>query len=360
MRALLVLLTSLVLVLASPLAEAGQRESAARGPQLPPGVKSGVPIKRLTMDAKTGVTWAAQGIRKSTKDVVAEVFRVTEPNTVAAIGEARQNGRAVRANADPENIDYGPQPALRALGVELKPWGGAGLNKKGNYDAKVNPRKVHAKAVHYGDEDGEDESWASTSPLIPRAEDTFDVSAIITGKASRAGRAITERLIEGDMPGFMVAAAKGRKHGVLVNNAAAGVTYLTDGMEDLIKNAKEELIVGVKLIESPSFARLLAKAAKRGVKVTLITPRSRMSSSAKAIIKKSDVIVAEPNSVMHGNIVMADRSVAIFGSAHPTSRGLGLGSSRRESHEMGFVVDDPKAIGKMHSRLLELGAATKH
>jgi hypothetical protein len=330
----------LLLLCAAVLGASGVAEGA-----LPEGVKTGIKVDRFTMSGEEGTKWAAQSIAGAKKDVLAEVFGVSEKKVVKALDRQIGNKVPVRANTDPENIGSKSVQKLIGAGGDFRPWGGNAL-RKGEYDIRLNPRKVHAKAVHF-----DDKAWLSTASLQREHANSLDATAIVSGKSAAAARAITERAFRGDMRGMRDAAKAGRRQGVLLNDAAAKITHLSNAMDDIIRGAKSELVVSMKAIESPAFAAKLSDAAARGVNVTVLTHPSKMSPKAEAALSPNIRVLADPYGVLHANMIVADRKVGIFGSAHATGRALGEGS-RRQSHEMGYVVEDKGVLAQMREAVL--------
>lgn len=321
-------------------ATAGEADAA----DLPRGVKSGIKVDRFSMHSQEGVRWAADGIHGAKSDVLAESFGVSNSKVVAAMKDRLRNKVAVRANADPENMRLESVRDLNKAGADFRPLGGDAL-RKGTYRIKLNPRKVHAKAVHF-----DDRSWLSTASLMWDST-TIDATAVTSGKSAAAARAITEAAFQADTPALEHSAAEGRRAGVLLNYPSMKIDYLTKGMHDLVGGAKRELIVGMKAIDSPDFAKRLSETAARGVKVTLVTRASKLSPKARAALSSNVRLVNDPYDVLHGNFMVADGDVGLFGSAHATKRALGKGRAR-DSYEMGYVVTDAHAIAKMHDAAL--------
>lgn len=315
--------------------------------ELPRGVQTGIKIDRFTMNGAKGVKWAAQAIRAEKNDVTMDAFGVSDKKVARALINRARKGVSVRVNADPENIVKKAMPAIAAAGADVRPWGGDGI-RKGVYKISKNDRKVHAKTVHVGDK-----SWLSTASLTrDDALDSIDATAMVSGQSAAAARAITEAAHRDDIPGLRLAAVEARAHGVLLNDATSSIHHLTGAMHDIIDGAKDELVVSMKAVESVDFASKLSDAASRGVKVTLLTHASKMSPEAKAALSPAIRVVGDPFGVLHANMLVADRKVGLFGSAHATRRALGEGA-RRKSFEMGYVVQHPEALGQMRQAVLD-------
>lgn len=340
------MLRRLSFLLASALLLAAGSASAGDA-QLPRGVQSGIKVQRFTMSGDKGTKWAAASIESAKKNVTAEVFAIGDKRVVKAMEGRLDKKVQVRGNADPENIRSGVIQKLIRSGADFRPWGGNGLRRDGSYDHKLNANKVHAKAIHF-----DDKSWLSTASLR-RGNSTrsVDATAIVSGKDASAARAVTEAAYRGDIGGLRQAAAAGLRRGILVNSAAVGIDHYTQTEREVIRNASSELIVSKKIVDSKIYARELSDAAARGVKVTLWTHDEKMGDGARKELSSGIRRIGDPFGVLHANMVIADRKVGIFGSAHASSRALGEGS-RRLSHEMGYLVTDPKVLDEMRSAVL--------
>lgn len=319
---------------------------------LPRGVERAVKVDRFTTSGRQGVRWAAKGIRSAKKDVLGEVFAISDEGVVSALHDRLENNVPVRGNVNPETMGKKPIPALVHAGADFRSWGGDAI-RDGKYQHALNPRMVHAKVFHF-----DKKSWFSTASLLRGSEDSLDATAIVSGKPAKLARAISDRAHAGDMPGMHKAAAEGRAHGVLLNDASAGIHHLTEGIHDVIDTAKHELVVSFKIVESVDLVNRLSAAAARGVKVTLLTHPSKMTPEAAAALSPDIHLAADTEGVLHANMLVADRKVGIFGSAHAKRRALGE-PSWRQSREMGFVIDDEDVLAQMRDAILEHASGTR-
>ncbi len=315
---------------------------------LPSGVAAGIAIDRFTTSTQQGEAWLVELLGKAEQDVLGELFGITNRRVTDAFVSRIADKVPVRANADPEYLALQEHKALIREGAQLRPWGGNGL-RKGKYDHRRNPRKVHAKAWHI-DEAG----VLSTASLLKSKVRTFDATAITSGETARLARRVTQTAFDGDVKALRLAAEEARLGGILLNDPAVGIRHLRQGMDEVIGSAQTELVLAFKIISDKGFARMLAAKAASGVKVTLLTRPFEMTPAVARILRNSKVrLIEDPIGAMHANMVIADKQVGMFMSAHATPRSLGSKGARRQSRELGFVVDDPSVVKQMRRAILD-------
>lgn len=130
--------------------------------------------------------------------------------------------------------------------------------------------------------------------------------------------------------------------------------YLNDFSEELISNAKSEVLVTNPYVEHCNLSNTLRKASKNGVKVRLITslPKNGEYSEKRRqyhkFLKQDGVdIIYYP--MIHAKIIVVDRSVSIISSMNFYS-----GSSGGKSWEAGIVSIDENVTEFVVDSILKL------
>lgn len=105
-------------------------------------------------------------------------------------------------------------------------------------------------------------------------------------------------------------------------------------IEKLIKNSKKSIDIAIYNIKYERFAKLLDKAQKRGVKVTLLYDKKDVDFKyvdAKKVDKK-----------LHTKIAIFDKKTVIFGSPNWSKK------SFKTNYEVLYVSDDEKLLKKFN------------
>lgn len=311
------------------------------------GVSHAPSVQRFTMDGAEGLDWLAAGIRGAEQRIVGHNSGINNPAIVDAFAAARESGVPVHLLSDPEFIGAATHAPLREAGAELVSWGGNAYHPTRGFDHRLNPRKIHAKHVTF-----DDRSWVSTASMSSRSATNVEATAILGDADSRALIALTERGLVDDGAGLVAAADAARAQGILLNDLSYGIDHLTAAYEGAIRGASSELVVGFKVLEDKRMAKLLRQATARGVEVHLATAKKL----PKRIRNRLDpeALVRGRSKRLHANAVVADRSVAVFGSAHASTRALVRGETRRASHELGIATDDAAVVDAIRSALLTI------
>lgn len=123
-----------------------------------------------------------------------------------------------------------------------------------------------------------------------------------------------------------------------------------DEILDLIKNSNDEIIIAIYNFSYKKIQKELIKAAKRGVKVTVILDEEKNSKNNKfsKTLKNNSIIVKIPKEKMHLKLALFDQKYAILGSANWTKE------SFSENIEFILKTDEKKIIFKIRNELLKL------
>ena len=317
------------------------------------GVLHGAQIQQLETMGEAGIGMLAAGIRGATGPIEVELFGLCHAGVIDALAGAANRGVPVRVLADPELVANQAREVLIPAGVKFTSYGESAADAIAGrpWDIARNPRKVHAKFVTW--DDGT-KGWMSTASLF-RLHDSIDVSALVGPETARHMAELTRVGQTDSRQAIVAAAADAARDGVVLNDPVHGVHHLTDAYESLITGAEHELVIAFKRVTDPKLARLIDEAAQRGVKVHLLTHESKM---AKRAVRELDhvTVTSDPAGMLHANVIIADGSVAAFGSAHATERALGH-KAKRLSREAGVVVDDAQHVSHLRDTVLELIAA---
>ncbi len=192
----------------------------------------------------------------------------------------------------------------------------------------------HGKAVLVDDK----ELWVGTAAVGKATLKRNDISVRMTGPAATAYGELTRATIRRDHAAGFAAAEDAFEAGLLVNDPDNGATFLTTGLEQLIREEPTALHVVTKSLRDRGIAALLAeRASDIPVQVTVrdvsMEIEERLRAAGVDVMRLDD-----PLHQSHTNIV-AGTTKAYFGSAHLTARALNRESARSTSREIGVLVD---------------------
>lgn len=319
------------------------------------GVLHGAEIQQLQTMGEAGINMLDAGIRSAQRSVDVELFGLCHAGVIDALAGASQRGVSVRVLADPELVANQARDVLIPAGVRFTSYGESAADALAGrpWDIARNPRKVHAKFVTW--DDGA-HGWMSTASLF-RLHDSIDISALVGPQTARHMAELTRAGLTDSRQAINTAAAQAARDGIVINDPVHGVHHLTDAYEALINGAEHELVIAFKRVTDPRLAALIDDAAKRGVKVHLLTHETKMSRRALRELKHVD-ITSDPAGMLHANVIIADGTVAAFGSAHATERALGH-KAKRLSREAGVIVDENVHVSRLRDTVLDLIAAAR-
>lgn len=189
------------------------------------------------------------------------------------------------------------------------------------------PAKNHAKSVVADASD----AVVTTAAFAPRTPGRYEVSVRFQGDAAAAMSEVTRSRASGDAERIVAAAADARRNGILLNDPQYGIWHLSDEVTNLVRSARQRLIVASKRVEEPGIIADIEAARQSGVPVAQSKYRKQLP--------------------LHANIVIADDR-AYIGSGHLTKRVLtGGGSNGRISRELGVIIDDPALVDQLANSL---------
>ncbi|MCZ4496157.1 MAG: hypothetical protein JWM25_740, partial [Thermoleophilia bacterium] len=245
------------------------------------------------------------------QSMAGEIFYLNHAPTEQVIREMGERGVSQRYLLDPEK--YAPVgKLLDEVGATWKTYGEV-------------PFKNHAKGF-VRETGGELEAFITTGAFTSKTAERLEFVTSFKGDAAAALRGVIDAGIGADVKKMAAAAREAAKFGIVVNDSMAGATYLTDSVFDLVKKARENIVVSTKIYSDPRMIKLVDEAAARGVKVRFSDIRSQG---------------------MHGNLLVADDSM-YFGTAHFSPRSLANGDlAYRKARDLGMVVKDKAAVDEV-------------
>ena len=118
-------------------------------------------------------------------------------------------------------------------------------------------------------------------------------------------------------------------------------------METLIKNSKEHIDIAVYNFEYKKIAKLLKKAAKKGVKINIIFEHSKLKNKKSKYEylcnEKNIECKIEKKQKQHIKLMVFDKQTAMFGSANLTKESFG------ENLELLYFTDAPTVVKKLNT-----------
>ena len=293
----------------------------------------GAGARRLLIGGGEIMPALQRGIGRAHRDFTGEIFVLNDPMTVRNLNAQARDGVRLRFLVDPERFSEQSRGSLpRGVHRESVPM----------------PGKVHAKAF------AADENWGMVSTLPPVKGADFipgSYALEVEGPGARAIADVTKAGIADDAAASRAASAVAAEHGILVNDARFGIDYLTQGMNYVVDSATGRLEVVLKAMNDVPFARRIAAAAReRDLQVHVVTMERHLSPKVRRILEDAPGIELQTGTesrILHGNAIVADRSVAYIGSGHATSRAMGRESASRRSREMGAIIDEPADVSRL-------------
>jgi hypothetical protein len=186
--------------------------------------------------------------------------------------------------------------------------------------------------------------------LTDLASSRPDLAATLQGRTAQAAIDVIHATMHGTPREVGRAVDDARTAGLLFNEEAVGATavapdlavrrdYLAQGMRDLVRDAKETLVISSKGIDSPEFAQLLADAQQRGVKVG-VSVRDLARSSAEVLDRNHVPTVLQPvrSDTSRINLIVADDTTAIASTAYQWNKQLGEVAGEFMPRDSGIVI----------------------
>lgn len=307
------------------------------------GVRGLVDAQIITR-SRAGVDALERMVASASTEVTAEVFQLRRPDLVDTFADAARRTGSVGILADPETIARSSGRKLRSTleraGAAVVPYGSV-------------PYKVHAKAASAN----RARAWVSTTTMTEHGREVLDLSAVFGGDAAASVAELARTAVAGGRSEQRAAARSAAGLGVLINDRAQGVFRLREQVETMLTGAREQLVIVTKAFNDEKLAHALVDARVRGVRIDLVTQAEKMSQRVRRILDAGGVTFRDDAyGATHANAVVADGSVAYFGSAHFTTRAMGRGSAYRSSRELGVVLTDRGAVDQVQDAILEVAS----
>jgi hypothetical protein len=264
---------------------------------------------RVSLTSTPGRSFAsfADGAQR---DLTGEFFRLDDADARAALKRLGADGIRPTMVVDPE-VKLAPQGWLtREVHANVRSYGDL-------------PLKSHTKAVVRD----HNEAWMTTGAFSRPANDEgprWDFVIRFRGDGARALEHLTRATFSRDPHLMHAAANEASRFGIVVNDPVAGVRTLTETVYDMVRRARERLVISTKIYDDPTFNKLVKQARKRGVDVRFTDLRAKG---------------------FHGNAVIADNA-AYVGTAHISKRSL-AGTTRRKAREIGIVTTDTRVVDSL-------------
>lgn len=136
-----------------------------------------------------------------------------------------------------------------------------------------------------------------------------------------------------------------------------GVRSFKSVINDLISNAKNELVLTVYVLTDTSIVDNLENALERGIKVEIYLYEGDVCEKNKAVIyilqlqNKFDYlkIYRIKDKMLHAKVLVADGKKILSGSANFTFSGM------ISNYELGFLVEDPSMALQILKLIKKLG-----
>ena len=178
-----------------------------------------------------------------------------------------------------------------------------------------------------------------------------DLAATLVGPTARAAIDVVATSLRGSPPLMRQAIDDARSVGLLFNDPIAGRLHLADGMQQLVANARDSIVLVSKGIDDPAFATSLVEAHRRGVRVG-VSVRDLARSSAKILHEGGVPVVLHPSRAPASrvNLLMADGETAIASTAYQWDRQLGHAADGRIPRDSGIVLQGT-ALGQLRYQL---------
>ncbi len=260
---------------------------------------------------------------------VVEAWELSSSSVVDALAGRALAGQQVDVLAGQQLLESGGTQAarlqlLRDAGVQVHSYGGGRA-----------PAWQHAKVVSVG---GESPAALVTNlPLSKRGKKMTEVAVEVRGDTARAISAASRAAIDGGPAAIRDAAAGARHAGVLVNDPIGGVHHLSDALDGLLAAPGRDLLVAVKELNHPPFARRLVHATRAAERSRVVV--RDLAPVDAAILHAAGVpveVVRGQRPRMRVNVIAADDR-AYLGSGFPWTAMVhrGQGSTR----DMGVLLD---------------------
>lgn len=254
-----------------------------------------------------------------------DAFKLHEPSMVRAVEGAARRG-PVGVLLDPEFTTLQSRDQLARLGASL-------------VEYAPMPGKNHGKSL-VGQR-----GMVTSVPFTPAGPLRTDFGVALDPAGSEALRDLMRTGLTRDRSDIRGAALVAREHGILLNDRINRVEHLADYLDEQIADS-DTLLVASKRLDDSRSERRLARSARGGSDVTLITKDIERDTQRR--LERAGVRV-RTMPTLHGNAMVFDGRRGYVGSAYLHDRSLGRDG--RPTREVGIAFDDPRAVRKLEADL---------
>ena len=270
-------------------------------------------------------------IGRANRTLTGEVFVLDDASVVGAINRQLDEHAVVNLLADTEHFARkgGKRMALDQLSTA-----GAKYVPHGDDATKIHSKSLVANG---------DDAIVTTAAFTDDTHFKDDISVLFKGDAARAVEVLTQAAFTQDRATIKQAAKVAAQHGIYVNDPHFGVRLLRKAVNGLIDDATQRIVLQTKQFSDLASAeRLVAALADPNIDVRVIA--TTVSKKVQRVLDEAGINVERRP--VHANVLISDDR-AYVGSAYLQKRPMARSKAKRQSREMGVVLDGKRAMAAL-------------